>query len=190
METKVSGHIISCVQRPIDRRRRGCRGTPYFRRYDGVLVSKPAIWLKKSWGGYRSKTKATATVGIHNENHAKKKWPFSDAFGSRKPRHFHEPFRTKSSATLYSSGHASKGKRHARQGAYQKQTDGIFSVQNTPPNHTGVFGTASISSHRVVMPECSARTQHRFPTLEQVSLVRPHQKYPRYRFTPPHMTLE
>ena len=34
----------------------GCRGTPYFRKQDRELVLKPAISLKKSWGGYRSKT--------------------------------------------------------------------------------------------------------------------------------------
>ena len=34
----------------------GCRGTPYFRKYDRDLVLKPAISLMKSWGGYRSKT--------------------------------------------------------------------------------------------------------------------------------------
>ena len=34
----------------------GFEDTPYFRRYDQQLVSKPASSLKKSWGGYRSKT--------------------------------------------------------------------------------------------------------------------------------------
>ena len=35
----------------------GCRGTPYFRRYDRELVVlKPAISLKTSWGGYRRTT--------------------------------------------------------------------------------------------------------------------------------------
>ena len=34
----------------------GCRGEPYSRRYDRELVSKPAISLKKSWGGYRRTT--------------------------------------------------------------------------------------------------------------------------------------
>ena len=34
----------------------GCRGTTYCRRYDRELVLKPAISLKKSWEGYRSKT--------------------------------------------------------------------------------------------------------------------------------------
>ena len=29
----------------------GCRGGPYFRKYDRELVSKPAISLKNSWGG-------------------------------------------------------------------------------------------------------------------------------------------
>ena len=28
----------------------------YFRRHDRELVLKPAVSLKKSWGGYRSKT--------------------------------------------------------------------------------------------------------------------------------------
>ena len=31
----------------------GCRGTPCFRRFDRDLVLKPAISLKKRWGGYR-----------------------------------------------------------------------------------------------------------------------------------------
>ena len=46
-------HIISCVQRSNDRRpRSACRGTPYFRRFDRDLgYLKPAISLKKSWGG-------------------------------------------------------------------------------------------------------------------------------------------
>ena len=30
----------------------GCRGTPYIRRYRREMVYKPAIPLKKSWGGY------------------------------------------------------------------------------------------------------------------------------------------
>ena len=34
----------------------GCRGTPYFRRYDSELVLKPAISFKKIWGGYRRTT--------------------------------------------------------------------------------------------------------------------------------------
>ena len=33
----------------------GWQGTPYFRRFSRVLVSQPAISLKKSWVGYRSK---------------------------------------------------------------------------------------------------------------------------------------
>ena len=32
------------------------QATPYFRRYGRELVSKPAISLKKSWGGYRRTT--------------------------------------------------------------------------------------------------------------------------------------
>ena len=32
----------------------GWRGAPYFKRYDRELVSKPAISLKKGWGGYSS----------------------------------------------------------------------------------------------------------------------------------------
>ena len=32
------------------------QGPPYFRRYGQELVSKPAISLKKSWGGYRRTT--------------------------------------------------------------------------------------------------------------------------------------
>ena len=31
----------------------GRQGAPYFRRYGRELVSKPAISLKKGWGGYR-----------------------------------------------------------------------------------------------------------------------------------------
>ena len=34
----------------------GWQGAPHFRRYGWELVSKPAISLEKSWGGYRSKT--------------------------------------------------------------------------------------------------------------------------------------
>ena len=34
----------------------GWQGAPYFRRYGLELVSKPAISLKKSWGGYRRTT--------------------------------------------------------------------------------------------------------------------------------------
>ena len=34
----------------------GRQGAPYFRRYGLELVSKPAILLKKSWGGYRRTT--------------------------------------------------------------------------------------------------------------------------------------
>ena len=33
----------------------GRQGALYFRKYDRELVSKPAISLKKIWGGYRSK---------------------------------------------------------------------------------------------------------------------------------------
>ena len=33
------------------------QGAPYFRRYGRELVSKPAISLKKSWGGYRRTTR-------------------------------------------------------------------------------------------------------------------------------------
>ena len=46
-------HIFSCVQRSNDRRRRGVEGLRICRRYDRELVLKPAISLKKSWGGYR-----------------------------------------------------------------------------------------------------------------------------------------
>ena len=34
----------------------GWQGAPYFSRYGQELVSKPAISLKKSWGGYRRTT--------------------------------------------------------------------------------------------------------------------------------------
>ena len=45
-------YIFLCATAYNDRRRRGgCRGTPYFRRYDRELVLKPAISVKKSWGG-------------------------------------------------------------------------------------------------------------------------------------------
>ena len=44
----------------------GCRGTPYFRRHDRELVLKPAISLKKSWGGYRSKN---PNVGSEKQRH-------------------------------------------------------------------------------------------------------------------------
>ena len=37
----------------------GCRGTPCFGRYDRELVLKPAISLKKSWGGYPRTTRVT-----------------------------------------------------------------------------------------------------------------------------------
>ena len=40
----------------------GCRGTPYFRRYDWELVSKQAISSKKSWGGYRRTTNVLACL--------------------------------------------------------------------------------------------------------------------------------
>ena len=40
----------------------GWRGSPFFRRYGGELISKPAISLKKSWGGYSSKTHSTVGV--------------------------------------------------------------------------------------------------------------------------------
>ena len=33
------------------------QGAPYFRRYGRELVSKPAISSKRSWGGYRGKTR-------------------------------------------------------------------------------------------------------------------------------------
>ena len=41
----------------------GCRGTPYFRRYDRGLVLKPAISFKKSWGGYRRSTQKEGLEG-------------------------------------------------------------------------------------------------------------------------------
>ena len=34
----------------------GWQGAPYFKRYGWELVSKPAISLQKSWGGYRRTT--------------------------------------------------------------------------------------------------------------------------------------
>ena len=37
----------------------GCRGTPHFGRYNRELVLKPAISLKKNWGGYRRTTRNT-----------------------------------------------------------------------------------------------------------------------------------
>ena len=48
----------------------GCRGTTYFRRSDLELVLKPPILVKKSRGGYRSKTLY---------------WNSDDDFGSRIP---------------------------------------------------------------------------------------------------------
>ena len=45
----------------------GCRGTPYFRRYDRELILKPTISLKKSWGGYLRTTLAVLFPdGNHN----------------------------------------------------------------------------------------------------------------------------
>ena len=32
------------------------QGLPYFRSYARELASKPAIWSKKNWGGYRKTT--------------------------------------------------------------------------------------------------------------------------------------
>ena len=47
---------FACLQRTIKRRRGVGKGSPHFRRYGRELVSKPAISLKKSWGGYRRTT--------------------------------------------------------------------------------------------------------------------------------------
>ena len=57
---------------------RGCRtmawgwgGAAYCRRYGRELVTKPAISLKKSLGGYRSKTPfMVALQGVEHENTA------------------------------------------------------------------------------------------------------------------------
>ena len=44
----------------------GFQGTPYFKRCDRELVSKPAISLKRSWGGHRRMTLSLPTNLIHN----------------------------------------------------------------------------------------------------------------------------
>ena len=41
----------------------GWQGAPCFRRYGRILVSKPAISLKKSWGGYRRTTHEVGAAG-------------------------------------------------------------------------------------------------------------------------------
>ena len=66
----ISSHIFLFVKdyRPM---MSGWQGAPYSRRYGRRLVSKQAISLKKSWGGYRRTTHfcekkqiLTAAVGI------------------------------------------------------------------------------------------------------------------------------
>ena len=43
----------------------GRLGAPYFRRYGRELVSKPAISLKKSWGGHRRTTQQLVGIFAH-----------------------------------------------------------------------------------------------------------------------------
>ena len=45
----------------------GCRGTSCFRRHGRELVLKPAISLKKSWGGYR---RTTLTRASDSQSHS------------------------------------------------------------------------------------------------------------------------
>ena len=40
----------------------GWEGTPYCRRCGRELISKPAVSLKKGWGGYRSKIPVASTL--------------------------------------------------------------------------------------------------------------------------------
>ena len=63
IENKVSMLFLVC-KRPIDRWRRGCHGTAYFRKYDRELVLKPSISLKESWGGYR-RTALINPLNVH-----------------------------------------------------------------------------------------------------------------------------
>ena len=65
----------------------GWQGAPYFRRYGRGLVSKPAILLKKSWGGYRRTTQHPVGTVIWRE--------FADAEGNKK-RHLSKVFDYKS----------------------------------------------------------------------------------------------
>ena len=63
MKNKMSQHVFLFAKEgpSSDDLGVGARGTPYFRRYGRELVSKPAISLKKRWGGYR-RTTLTGTI--------------------------------------------------------------------------------------------------------------------------------